>query len=64
MVTDPFKVVSGLLEQTVWFAPALAVGDAVKTMVISSVSGKQLPLPVEVSVNVTDPLETSEAAGV
>ena len=63
-VTEPFKLTFELLAQTVWFAPAFAVGAGVNVIKILSETALQLPLPVVVSVNVTLPLVISPEVGV
>ena len=63
-VNEPFSTASALLAQRVWSAPAFAVGACVMVQVTWSFTALQVPLPAEVSVNVTLPAVISAALGV
>ena len=63
IVTDPLNDTVALLAQTVWFAPALAVGAGViKTLIVVD-TGTQPPLLVDVRVSVTTPAIISAPLG-
>ena len=63
-ITEPLKAMAEALAQTVPFVPASTIGAGVKVMVRLLVAGVQLPLPVVVRINVTEPLLISAAVGV
>lgn len=62
-VTEPFKVVTALLAQTLWLAPALAVGAGVMVMVMVLVTGLQ-PALEALKVSTTEPVLISLGPGV
>ena len=64
IVTEPLSVISALFAQNAAPVPASTVGSGVIVIVISSVTGVQLPFPVVVSVNVTVPAAISPRLGV
>ena len=55
---------SALLAQALWFGPASTVGASVNVICTISDSGLQVPLPVEVTVKLTNPNAISPAVGV
>jgi hypothetical protein len=63
-VNEPLRVTVALLEHTVWFTPAFAIGEEVNDTSMVSVTGLHVPLLAEVSTNNTLPPETSEVLGV
>ncbi len=64
IVTEPLSCADALFAHFTWSAPAFAVGEGLKKMVTVLETGLQLPLPVLVSVSVTEPLEISPAVAV
>ncbi len=60
----PDKATFALFAHTVRSVPALTVGTGVIVIRTLSVTAKQFPFPVEVSVSVTDPALISAADGV
>ena len=59
----PAKITLGLWAHTIWSGPAFAVGAGIMVTVIILLAAGHNPLPVEVSVNVTIPVEMSPALG-
>jgi len=62
-VTLPFKE-TGLLEQTVWSAPALTTGGGVIVSFSVSLTSAQVPLFVDVRIRKTSPVAVSALLGV
>ena len=62
--TEPLRVTALTSAQTVWSLPALALGTSVKVINRSSETALQTPLPIEVSVSVTEPASVSAEEGV
>lgn len=62
-VAAPFKVVTGLLAQTLWLGPALEVGAGKMNKKMVSLTGGQVP-PVVVKVKAASPPLISPAEGV
>ncbi len=60
----PFRLMALLFAHTVPFAPALTVGAGVKVIVRLLMAATHVPLPVVVSVSVSEPAAISAAVGV
>jgi hypothetical protein len=60
----PLSAALGLLMHTEIFGPALTTGASVMVMIIVSVTGLQVPTPVEVSVMITVPEAVSAGLGI
>ena len=60
----PFSATLALFAHSEMSAPAFAVGEGVKVIVMASLTALQLPTPVVVAVSVTLPLAISVAVGV